>query len=126
MKFPPLQTAYVSGLTFILTFILYINGTQNAILFPHDFLAAPHIVQVNQTRQQLRLIKIRTAALQIEPQLLQHFPYSRCAALHFSRYFPQQNSPAAHICHARRMQFYPYRENCRCLAFLYVIIWIYN
>ena len=33
VKFLPIQTAYVSGLTFILTYILYINTAESAIFF---------------------------------------------------------------------------------------------
>ena len=73
MKFLPIQTAYVSGLTFILTYILYINTAESAIFFSARL---PHC--------------------------------------------------AVHIRHALHIQFPQYRENCRCLVFLYVIIWIYN
>ena len=73
VKFLPIQTAYVSGLTFILTYILYINTAKSAIFFSARL---PHC--------------------------------------------------AAHIRHALHIQFPQYRENCRCLVFLYVIIWIYN
>ena len=73
VKFLPIQTAYVSGLTFILTYILYINTVESAIFFSARL---PHC--------------------------------------------------AAHIRHALHIQFPQYRENCRCLVFLYVIIWIYN
>ena len=73
VKFLPIQTAYVSGLTFILTYILYINTAESAIFFSARL---PHC--------------------------------------------------AAHIRHALHIQFPQCRENCRCLVFLYVIIWIYN
>ena len=86
VKFLPIQTAYVSGLTFILTYILYINTAESAIFFSARL---PHCAAIS---------------------------LSGTALLHISatRYIFNSLNTAQ------------YREKCRCLAFSFVIIWIYN
>ena len=50
VKFLPIQTAYVSGLTFILTYILYINTAESAIFFsarlPHCAAHVRHALHI--------------------------------------------------------------------------------